>query len=206
MLERVKAGATLYVSFDDCILSSFKEVFGLEIQTQEKRADALTISMTALAGAPVIKTAAKFRMNFTKLNAEILGAEPDGNPAFTCAKYGKGRIYLLTTSLEINLCNEPCAFHAGNAQPFWQIYRHIATPVLKQRVLTKDAPQVGITEHPLSAQQRIAVLINYHSAPVNAKIKLAAGWRIGKILRGAKPENDTISLPSNDAAVWMIVK
>jgi len=206
LLERVKAGATLYVSFDDCVLSSFKEVFGLEIQTREKRSDALTIRMTALAGAPVIKTTAAFRLNLAPVKAEILGDEPDGNPAFTCAEYGKGRVYLLTAALEMNLCNEPGTFHAGGAQPFWQIYRHMAAPALKQRILMKDSPQVGITEHPMDEQQRIAVLINYHPAPVNAKIKLAAGWRIGKILRGSKPENETVSLPANDAAAWVIAK
>jgi hypothetical protein len=204
LLERVKAGATLYVSFDDCIVSSFKEVFGLEIQTREKRSDALTIRMTALAGAPVINTKAKFRLNLAPLNAEILGKEPDGNPAFTCAEHGKGRVYLLAASLEINLCDETGAFHAGAAQPYWEIYRHIAAPMLKQRILTKDAPQVGITEHPVDEQQRIAVLINYSPAGVRVPVKLAAGWRIEKILRGAKPENETVSLPANDAAVWMI--
>ncbi|MBT9132386.1 MAG: hypothetical protein DDT32_00904 [Syntrophomonadaceae bacterium] len=206
LLERVKAGTTLYVSLDACILSSFKEVFGLEIQTREKRSDALTIGMTALTGAPVIKTAAEFRLNLAPLNAEILGAEPDGNPAFTCAGYGKGRVYLLTAPLEMNLCNELGAFNTDGAQLYWEIYRHIAAPALKQRILTKDSPQIGITEHPLNAQQRISVLINYHPAPVNAKIKLAAGWRIGEILRGTKPENETLSVPANDAVVWMIVK
>jgi len=206
LLERVKAGATLYVSFDDCILSSFKEVFGLEIQTREKRSDDLTINMTGLAGAPVINTKAAFRLNLTPVNAEILGVEPDGNPVFTCAEYGKGRVYLLTASLEINLCNEPGAFQADSTRPYWEIYRHIAAPALKQRILTKDASHVGITEHPVDEQERIAVLINYHSEPVNAKIKLTAGWRIGKILRGPRPENETVLLSPNDAAVWIISK
>jgi len=206
LMERVKAGATLYASLDDALLSPFKEIFGLEIQTRERRTDALTIRMTALAGAPVFKTAAAFRLNIAPLHAEILGQEPDGNPAFTCAQYGKGRVYLLTASLEMNLCNAPGALQADKAQPFWEIYRHIAAPVLKQRILTKDAPQVGITEHPVNAQQRIAVLINYSPAAVSVPVKLAAGWRIGKILRGAKPGNETVSLPANDAAVWMLSK
>ncbi|MBU4286024.1 MAG: beta-mannanase [Kiritimatiellae bacterium] len=205
LLERVKAGATLYVSLDDCILSAFKEVFGLEIQTRERRSDALTIRMTALAGAPVFNTTAAFRLNLAPLNAEILGTEPDGNPAFTCTEYGKGRVYLLTASLEMNLCNVPGVFHADKAQPFWDIYRYIAAPALKQRVLMKDSGQVGITEHPLNAQQRIAVLINYSPAVVKVPIKLAAGWRIGEILRGAKPDG-TLLLPPNDAAVWMLAK
>jgi hypothetical protein len=206
LLERVKAGAALYVSLDDGILSSFKEVFGLEIQSREKRSELLTIKMTALPGAPAINTAAAFRLNLAPLKAEILGSEPDNNPAFTCATYGKGRVYLLTASLEMNLCNAPDAFHAKNAQPFWQIYRCIAAPLLKQRVFLKDLPQVGVTEHPVDAQKRIIVLINYSPTTARVPIKLAAGWRIGKILRGTKPEKEMVSLLPNEAALWMLAK
>jgi len=159
-----------------------------------------------LAGTPVIKTSAACRLNLAPLNAEILGSEPDGNPAFTCAEYGKGLVYLLTAPLEMNLCSEPGTFHAGTVHSYWQIYRQIAAPVLEQRILMKDSPQVGITEHPVDEQQRIAVLINYSLAVVKTHVKLATGWRISEILRGVKPENDAISLPANDAAVWMVLK
>jgi len=207
LLERVRAGATLYVSFDDCILSSFREVFGLEIQTREKRSEKLSLELTELAGAPVISTAAEYRLNLLPANAEILGKEPDGNPAFIGTKYGKGRIYLLTASLEMNLCNEPGAFHAKNAQPFWKIYRHIAEETMgKTRILGKEHPQLGITEHPLNDNERVAVLINYSPESVNALVNIAAGWGVAETLRGAKSENGIIKLPSNDAAVWLISK
>jgi len=206
LLERVKAGATLYVSFDNAILSSFKEVFGLEIQTREKRSDKMSIEeLTGMAGT--ISIPAEYRLNLLPVNAEILGKEPDGNPAFIRTKYGKGGIYLLTASLEMNLCNEPGAFHAENAQPFRKIYRYVAEKIIaKTRILKKDCPQLGITEHALDGGKRVAILINYSPEPLNAAVNIVSGWGIDKILHGAKPEKGIIALPQNDAAVWLISK
>ena len=81
-----------------------------------------------------------------------------------------------------------------------------AEVIEKKRIVRKDHPHLGITEHPLSNFRRVVVLINYSPEHMSAPVKLAAGWRISEILCGAKPENDIVLLPPNDATVWMIAK
>lgn len=212
LLQRVADGATLYLSHHDCLLSPFNEPFGLEIQTRERRSGVVHVELNGFPQPFTLKVCSEIRLNLKAVRAEVLGASPDGNPVFTRAGYGKGQMYFFALPLECELTQTPGVFHSPQAQPFWRIYRHIAEPFLKHRILHKEAPLLGITEHDLDANQRLAVFINYSPNPISEICSLQAGWKIASngLWYGAPPqlnaERTYLHIPANDALVILFSK
>jgi len=202
--ERIQSGATLYLSQNDAILSPFKEPFGLEVQTREKRTSPAEFSLPCLPAAPVFSLPTAVKYTYTATSAQVLGSEPDGNPAFACQARGKGKVFFLSVPIEQHLSTTPSAFSAADAQPFWQIYRHIALPHLSQRILSKDNPLVGVTEHPLDDGKRLIVLINYSPSPQAVHLTFAPGWQITAAWYGNSPTSQLAQLPPNDALVCVV--
>ncbi len=205
LLRRVEQdGAVLYLSHDDCLLSPFNLPFGLEVQTREKRTAPAEFNI----GTAHFQAASDFKLNLRQAGAEVLGREPDGNPAFTRTKYGKGSLYFLTVPIEQDLAETPAGFDSASAQPFWQIYRQVADFVPNERVVQKDNPLVGLTEHRLNGRERVLVAINYSPREQTVELSLSKGWRFTRALYGSAPANpagpETCDLLANDALVWMV--
>jgi beta-galactosidase len=202
--ERIQAGAAFYLSMNDAILSPFKEPFGLEIQTREKRTTPVELKIPTLIGAPVFQFPCSSKYNYTQAGAKVLGSEPDGNPGFTCHTWGKGEIYFLSVPIEQHLSNTPGAFIDLAAQPFWRIYQAISHSHLSHRIASKDNPLVGITEHPLDESKRIIVLINYSPLPQEVNLTIHDRWRISEVWYGAPSTSPNLLLPPNDALVAVL--
>ena len=204
LLAKVEAGATLYVSHRDGMLSPLVEPLGFEVHTRERRANPTTIRLDALPGAPELPTAGPIKLTLSPARAEVLGRETDGSPALTRAQYGKGTIYFLTIPLEVELAERPGAFHTPDAPPAWQLYRHLAAPFLGHRAVRKDHPQIGLTEHPLDERTRAIVLINYSPTPLEVPLTFSPGWRLGDAWYGSAPEGAICRIRTNDAAVFTV--
>ena len=203
LLERVRAGAALYVSLDEALLPAFRETFGVEVQTRERTTGPMTLQIPGVGGD--LTCPAPFRLNLKPAGAEILGREPGGNPAFTRFSYGAGQVYLLTAPIERALTETPGSFHDPSAQPFWQIYQTLAAPLLETHAVRKANPLLGLSEHPTTEIERVVVAINYSPDPVHEKLTVAPGWQTASVWRG-ELKADRLSLPPNDAAVFLIRK
>jgi hypothetical protein len=212
LLKRVEEGATLYLSHHDCLLSPFNEPFGLEVQTRERRGGIVHASLEGLEEPLLLRVCGEVRLELKPTRADVLGTAPDGNPVFTCADYGKGCLYFFALPLECELTHTPGVFHAHPTQPFWKIYRHIARPFVQDRLLDKVAPLLGITEHGLSPDQQLAVLINYSPELLRDRCRLKAGWVVdpGGVLYGVAPQQEEdellVEIPANDAVVMRLVR
>jgi hypothetical protein len=164
-------------------------------------------NVVRLAGTPTFTTPAPIKLQLDPTHAQVLGREADGSPAFTCANYGQGQIYFLTVPIEHSLCHTPGGFYGNQAQPFYRIYRHIAHSHISRRVIRKNHPQIGITEHPVNDQERIAVLINYSPEPVELVFTLA-GWKMAETWYGVVPEEKEgglyCSFAANEALVFSL--
>lgn len=209
LLEKVEAGATLYVSLDSGLPDGFEALTGLEPQTRKKGRAPGAIVMEGIDGLTSIPNGGTFRVDFRATRATVLGREADGNPAFTVAQYGKGRVYFLSTPMEMTLTATPGAFHSESAAPCWRLYRHMAGAFLKGRAVRKMNPLIGLTEHRLDASTRIAVLINYSPDRNREKLVLGRGWRLKKVLHGAaerEGEGLVVTLGKNDACVLSVTR
>ncbi len=210
LMERVKAGATLYISHQDGLLSPFEEITGLEVRTRQRRSAAQAATMDGLPGKPVLEAGGPFSLTLYPTRATVLGAEADGNPCFTCAEYGRGKVYFLTFPMEMQLTTQPGAFHTPEALPYWQVYRWIAREAVQGRAVAKTSPFIGATEHVLDERDRVVVLVNYSPEPVKESLTLTAGWQVKGALYGAQPwaEQGVLrcAVPANDAVALELVR
>jgi hypothetical protein len=207
LLDKVKAGATLYASLDDSLPSGFEALTGLEPQTRERSRAAGEITLAGIEGLATIPGNEAFKIRFRATRATVLGREADGNPAFTVAPHGKGKVYFLSVPMEMTLTRTPGAFHAESATPCWRLYRHMTEGLLKGRAVRKQHPMVNLTEHRLDAANRIAVVVNASPHRIQEALSLAPGWRLQQVLHGKaemKGKGLVMDLGKNDACVLAV--
>jgi len=209
LLEKIRAGATLYISLDDGLPSDFEPITGLEPQTRERRREFGPLWLNGIPGEPSIPSeGAPFKVRLKSTRADVIGREEDGNPAFSVAKYGQGKVFFLSVPMEKALSHTPGAFHTDDAPPCWRVYRHIARDIIAHRAVRKIYPMVAVTEHALSADRQVVVAINHTPDDLDGELTLAEGWQVtaehhGALCRAA--HNVVICrLAPNDAAVFEI--
>jgi hypothetical protein len=206
LMERAEQGADVYLSHDDCMLSPFNRPFGLEVQTRQKRSAPAQFAL----GGDNFHLASPIQLKAVPTGAEVLAAEPDGNPVFTCHAYGKGHFFFLSVPVERVLSETPSAFHGPDAQPFWKIYACLASARLAERVVSRDLPEVGVTEHALDESQRVIVAINYSPAAVSPQFQCQPGWQPGASLYGPllqlSKDGWIANIPANDAIVFLVTR
>jgi hypothetical protein len=198
LLAKVSAGATLYISFNDAILDKFNAVAGVELFTRASRRGPYDIT---LAGGETLTVTSGDDLRLNPVTAEVLAREIDGNPVYTRAAYGQGQVYVLTFPLETQLTLTPGAFHTADAQPYYRIYAAFASHLRSSCALQIDHPMLGLTEHPLSATERVAVIVNYSPDPVVCPLILAPSWLVARAWYGFAPNENIIEVPPNDAVV-----
>jgi len=204
LLAKVKAGATLYVSLDNGLPDGFEALTGLEPQTRHRGRAAGDVTFAGVPGLTAIPNRGTFKVNFQPTRATVLGRESDGNPAFTVAKYGRGRVFFLSVPLELNQTQTPGAFHAESAAACWQLYRSMASDFLKDRAAHKSHPLVGLTEHVRDDANRIVVIVNYSPQAIRENLTLTDGWHLNRVLHGKARRNGptiTVDLGKNDGCV-----
>ena len=185
--EKVRAGATLYLSHDDGMVSGFTELFGLQVESRTRRTAPALLRGSGAIAAFSMGVPATFRLGLSATDATTLASEDDGNPAFTRFPVGAGAAWFLSVPIERVASETPSFFHGPAAPAAWELYRAFAAGVQAGRVLTRREPRMGITEHPLEARRRVAVLINYGEEGLRTTVDLAPGWRVDACRHGKAP-------------------
>ena len=205
ILEKVKEGATLYVSFNQGFLSPFIEQAGIEVVTSQNRNEPVDFISNDGSIKPFVMSSGR-KLTIAPTTAKVLAHEKDGNPIFTVNAYGKGKIYYLGLPIEMNLTLKPGAYTENPAE-CWKIYKTISSEVVaNNRIVTKNDPFIGITEHDLSTSQKVVVLVNYSPSDKEVPLGIAPGWTIEKVFYGKMPIKSVVSLKGNDACVFQIKK
>lgn len=185
LLERVKAGATLYISLDDAILGGLNEVAGVEFLTRFKMNRPLRFRMEVVENGreeEISLTAiGQTRYSLRLTSATCLAQDTEGNPVFTRARFGKGEVVLLTFPLEWELATSS-GFHEQNSP--YHLYRVFARQACSSRICKKTSRLTGVTEHPISPGRRVIILINYSPDFIPNPFILADGWNVDKIYYG----------------------
>lgn len=204
LLARVEAGAVLYVSLNDAVLAGLEKDFGVKVLTRHRRATAS--DLTFRDGSVSLPMTGTFRLDLQATRAEVIAAEADGNPAFTCFSLGAGKVFFLTTPLETTLANSPGCYQSGPYTEAWRIYAHIFAAADSQRVWRKTTPFIAVTEHPVDENERIVILINHGAEPVTEPVCLASGWRLLEVHHGEGSADDGIRIATGDGAVVRLGK
>ena len=173
LIEKVKNGAVLYVSMDNCAMTRFTELFGVEVAGRELRSTPAIVEMDG----EKFTIPAEVKTSLNVLDAEVIARESDGNPVFVRNRYGKGWCYLLTLPVEKATGNIPGAFHKPE-QPAWRkFYAPLAEHIKARRRITCSNPFVTLTEHPESDNVCWAVAINNSTEPVKIDFRISPQWQ-----------------------------
>ncbi len=196
LARRAEAGATVYFSVDDALLSPFDSFAGVRSRGREQRSGVARLRF----GKTELPVGFDTRLDLEPAGAEVL-AEADGNGCFFRHVCGKGEIFLLTLPLERYLAETAGAFSEPGNTPYHKIYQRLATRALARRAVRSPDPLVTVTEH----DGAIAILVNHRSEAVLLKPELAPGFRIAEVRRGRfDAKNGTVEIDGNDGAVLLL--
>jgi len=204
LLDRVAAGATLYLSFDGGWLSGFESLTGMRVVNRQRLAGAAEATLDLPGGKLALCLPATSGLVLEPAGAEVLGRAADGNPVLTRFSYGQGKVVFLGLPLEAALADLPGAFWKPGATAFWRIYREVVAPTLGKRIAGRRSPQVSLTEHPMADGSRILVLMNFGSGTVDTEFTLARSWVVQDVLRGTAPRGQRVFIPGADAVVLKV--
>ncbi len=113
LLERVRNGATLYLSVNNGMPAKFRQVFDCDVIDREARIAPVRVSLDG----SVFSIQAPYKMILKPIGCEVLAVEDDGNPVMIRSRYGKGEVVLLTLPLELHLGMLPGAFESDKSGP-----------------------------------------------------------------------------------------
>ena len=174
VLEKVRNGATLYLSLNDGALAPFEEVFGVEVAGREMRTEPARVEMNGNS----FELPSPYRLYLRGIRAEILACEEGGNPVFVRSRYGKGIMYLLTLPLELDLGQRPGAFDRIDEPRWREFYGVFAEEIVSRRLIRTDNPFVTLTEHFVDGDNCLVVAVNNAPEPFPMVFEVNAGWRI----------------------------
>ena len=208
LMERVEQGAILYISHYDGFLTEFERLTGIRVLGRQRRRGLSDIVFDINGDRFTLEVEGPVKLSLKPVCAETVATEPDGNPAFCKALFGKGKVYFMSFPIEIHMARHPEIFHANSANPCWKLYRYIFSDISGYRVIEKTSPFAGVTEHELEYGKRIIVIINYSPLPLLESLRVSKGWDIGRVIYGQKPvfENGIykVQIHGNDAVVFTI--
>ena len=156
LIEKVKNGATLYISNDECILAEFNALTGL-----------------------IAHNSRKYKRILKANGAEVLRTDADGNPVFTKFAYGKGVVYYLDYPLETMLLNEIDAFKGSHHE----MYQEIFDGKLDSHMLCCKDRDIGVTQH-FGEDKNYVVLVNYSGAQVNPVVSVNDKYKLVRQVSG----------------------
>ena len=196
VLDKVRNGADLYVSFDGGSMTEFEEVFGLESQGMVKNGPA----HTARFSFGEISYTSLFDIHAKSVGAEVLAVNEEGNPVFTRNKLGKGHVYFLGFPLEHIVSAETYGFSPDRTQPYYQIYRCFAGKALDANIIQSDNPYLGVTQSRQGDGSYLTAILNYSEKPIKYDGQIKTGWQ-SEVLYG-----QTDVIPSCDGLILRLTK
>jgi len=197
--EKVSAGATLYLSWDDTFLDDLESVAGIEIDSREAVGETLDCTFPGFG----VRLDSNVRRRFRALTAETLATAKDGRGVFFRNRYGKGTVYTLAVNLEARSYRQAGRF-ASDAH---RIYSLVCSP---WRVLKTGSRDVTACEHCFGGGKCGVVVINNSPLPYSASPTLASGWRVTEALTDdaekAKWSEGRLDLAGNSGVLLMTQK
>ena len=197
LMSKVEKGATLYISLGNGFPRNLTDDFGFHILSRKNvdKTDRVEIDNDTVS----IKGNVIYDLILN--GAESLAKNQDGKDVFLKSKYGNGTVYVLMYPVESYLYG----LLGGYSDKHYKIYDEIRKSIDTGKVVSCDNRMIGITEHPISENERVIVLTNYGEDAVEA-ITLRDGWVLDKIHLGNFSVTLSLEIANTKTAVITIKK
>ena len=163
---KVRAGATLYLSWNDTFLDSMEEVGGIEVAFRRQTGGSDVCDF----GDFRQEFAYSVKRRFNALAAETLAKNQDGEGVFFRNRYGKGTVYVFAHNFERT-------FYAASGKyegEAWKVWAKVR-PV--ERLLATGDKNVFVSEHCFGGGRCGLLVVNNSGRPYAGVPALRKGWR-----------------------------
>ena len=163
ILEKVKGGATLYMTIKDALLSPFNDLAGLTTLTRYCKTTERSVKINTGETLPLGNSP---RLHIKESGAKVHLYDTDGEVLLSEHKYGKGRVIVVTAPIEELVATKP-SLSADPALPYYKLYS-LAVAKSADKIATSSSPYVCVTEHPFDESRRVLALVNH--TPMSQKV------------------------------------
>ena len=190
--EKVKNGATLYISLDDGILSGFEELCGVKVVDSFIH----KTDLSAELNGEVIEFEKARNLTLENVSAEVIAYDSENNPFLTVNSYGKGKVYLVNAPIEASLIDKHNAFDKNT----YKIYQAIFKKELDSYPVKSKNENVLLTLHEVE-NGYIVIAINHGGTDADFDLSIDSSYKIDKFYYG----NDE-KINKYDACIFRITK
>ena len=176
LIERVKRGATLYMSIENALLSPFGDISGLKVITRSRRA---AVDKVTLPDGEILNFDSEYKLDIEPAGARVILTADDGTPALSEYKLGEGRVVFCTAPIELRVGTGSGLASGKNARPYYKIYE-LAGIKSTEKISATDLPTVCVTEHKVNENERILVVINYGKTDEKVNVTLQKDYKLVK--------------------------
>lgn len=177
---KIRAGATLYLSWNDTFLDEMDVVGGVEVTYRDMKKTILQPT-----------------------TAEVLERNAAGEGVFFLNHYGKGKVYVLAYPMERRLYGGAGGY-AGDACRY---YRMVCPKTLVLKTAVRD---VTVSEHRFDDSRCAVIAVNNGAVPYSGVPAIASGWRVVDAITddadAAKWEGGKLSLAVNSGILLRLAK
>ena len=199
LLEKVRSGAILYLSLDKGgIIPDFNAVFGVISQGREEMEGTEEVKL----GNAVVPVKFSHRHCLAADTAAVLAETRSGRGIFFRHPYGKGAVYLLDAPLEKNFSCSSGVISDHAKRPYYRFYRMLREGISLRKTFdfTEELPQLSVTEHIQTPEQRIVVAVNNSNVCCKAEFRLDPAWQV------RASDSNLLEVGRNNAAVIFLEK
>ena len=190
--EKVKNGATLYISLDDGILSGFEELCGVKVVDSFIH----KTNLSAELNGDSIEFEKARNLTLKNVSAEVIAYDSENNPFITVNSYGKGKVYLVNAPIEANLIDKHNAFDKNT----YKIYQAIFKKELEGYPVKSKNENVLLTLHEVK-DGYIVIAINHGGTDASFDLSIDSSYKIDKFYYGNIEKIDKY-----DACIFKITK
>lgn len=201
VLDKVRDGATLFISADTGLIRNIPEITGVDIAYRE----AVNEERTVFFKGKQLPIKTEFLYKIENSRSEVIAKDENGEGVFFRNKFGSGTVYFLTLPLEKYLGKKQGAFFKNNSPDYSIIYRELANNARFERTADCDNKYIRFTEHIINENLRYVLAINYNNKPESAKLKLNDRYD-AEVIFGTGFFDDAMTIEQNDGILFKIIK
>lgn len=201
VLDKVRSGATLFISADTGLIRDIPEITGVDIAYRE----AVNQEITVIFKDKQLPVKTEFLYKIENSRAEVLATDENGEGVFFKNKLGSGTVYFLTLPLEKYLGEKQGAFFKDNLPDYSVIYRELANNAKIERMVDCDNRFIRFTEHIIDENSRYVLAVNYNNKPESAALKLKCGYDAEAVF-GTSFSGNIMNIEQNDGILFKITK
>ena len=196
---KVRAGATLYLSWNDTFLDAMEEVGGVEVDFRQRRGGADVCDF----GDFKMTFGYGVKRRFKALTAEVLARNQDGDGVFFRNRYGKGAVYVFAHNFE-KTYYEASGKYEGDAWKVWAKVRPV------NRLLKTGEKNVFVSEHCFGGGRCGVVVVNNSGKSYAGRPEVWKNWSVRRAITDdpsrAAWQDDTLTLAPNAGILLMAEK